>query len=59
MELIPLAEHVIKLTAVCMSCFGEGSYTKRISDEKEVCSLVKIILVKPWQLGLTTVPYVT
>ena len=36
LELVPLAEHVIKLTAVCMLCFGEGSYTKRISNEKEV-----------------------
>jgi thymidine kinase len=35
-DLIPLAEHVIKLTAVCMSCFGEASYTKRISQDKEV-----------------------
>ena len=24
MELIPLAEHVVKLNAVCMVCFGEG-----------------------------------
>lgn len=36
LNLVPLAEHVIKLTAVCMICFGEGSYTKRISDDKEV-----------------------
>jgi len=36
LELVPLAEHVIKLTAVCMNCFGEGSYTKRISADKEV-----------------------
>ena len=36
LELVPLAEHVIKLNAVCMSCFGEGSYTKRISADKEV-----------------------
>ena len=36
LDLVPLAEHVIKLTAVCMICFGEGSYTKRISDDKEV-----------------------
>lgn len=36
LELVPLAESVIKLTAVCMNCFGEGSYTKRISADKEV-----------------------
>jgi thymidine kinase len=36
LELVPLAEHVVKLTAVCMNCFGEGSYTKRISADKEV-----------------------
>ena len=27
-DLVPLAEHVVKLTAVCMCCFGEASYTK-------------------------------
>lgn len=36
LDLVPLAEHVVKLTAVCMSCFGEGSYTKRISSDQEV-----------------------
>ena len=36
LELIPLAEHIVKLNAVCMVCFGEGSYTKRISADKEV-----------------------
>jgi thymidine kinase len=36
LKLVPLAEHVIKLSAVCMICFGEGSYTKRISNDKEV-----------------------
>jgi len=34
LDLIPLAEHISKLTAVCMLCFGEGSFTKRISDDK-------------------------
>jgi thymidine kinase len=38
MGLIPLAEHVVKLNAVCMSCFEEGSYSKRISDDQEVFS---------------------
>ena len=36
LELVPLAEHVTKLTAVCMICFEEGSYTKRITEDKEV-----------------------
>ncbi len=35
-QLIPKAETVTKLTAVCMDCFSEASFTKRISDEKEV-----------------------
>uniref|UniRef100_T1J2J9 Thymidine kinase, cytosolic n=1 Tax=Strigamia maritima TaxID=126957 RepID=T1J2J9_STRMM len=29
LNLVPLAESVIKLTAVCMKCFAEASYTKR------------------------------
>ena len=36
LELVPLAEHVIKLNAVCMICFQDGSYTKRITEDKEV-----------------------
>ena len=36
LELVPLAEYVVKLHAVCMNCFGEGSYSKRICQEKEV-----------------------
>ena len=39
LELVPLAEHVIKLTAVCMICFDDGSYTKRISNDKEVSNV--------------------
>ncbi|XP_048871503.1 thymidine kinase, cytosolic [Brienomyrus brachyistius] len=34
--LIPLAESVVKLNAVCMQCFKEAAYTKRLGDEKEV-----------------------
>ena len=36
LELIPLSEHVVKLNAVCMTCFGDGSFTKRISADTEV-----------------------
>lgn len=36
LQLIPLAESVIKLTAVCMNCFEEASFTKRIGQEKEL-----------------------
>ena len=40
LELVPLAEHVIKLTAVCMVCFEDGSYTKRITEDKEVINIL-------------------
>ncbi|KAJ8037266.1 Thymidine kinase, cytosolic [Holothuria leucospilota] len=33
LNLVPLAENVIKLNAVCMTCFGEASYTKRLGHE--------------------------
>ena len=36
LELVPLAEEVIKLTAVCMICFEDGSFTKRMTEDKEV-----------------------
>ncbi|XP_012891518.1 PREDICTED: thymidine kinase, cytosolic isoform X2 [Dipodomys ordii] len=36
LNLVPLAESVVKLTAVCMECFREASYTKRLGLEKEV-----------------------
>lgn len=36
LQLIPLAESVIKLSAICMSCFQNASFTKRISAEKAV-----------------------
>ncbi|XP_030594221.1 thymidine kinase, cytosolic [Archocentrus centrarchus] len=36
LNLIPLAESVVKLHAVCMQCFKEAAYTKRIGAEKEV-----------------------
>lgn len=36
LNLVPLAECVVKLNAVCMQCFKEAAYTKRIGAEKEV-----------------------
>nr|XP_048307825.1 thymidine kinase, cytosolic isoform X1 [Myodes glareolus] len=38
LNLVPLAESVVKLTAVCMECFREAAYTKRLGMEKEVSS---------------------
>lgn len=36
LSLVPLAESVVKLHAVCMQCYKEAAYTKRIGAEKEV-----------------------
>ena len=36
LQLVPLAESVIKLTAVCMFCYEEASFTKRIGRETEL-----------------------
>ncbi|NXS24149.1 KITH protein, partial [Mystacornis crossleyi] len=36
LNLVPLAESVVKLNAVCMECFCEASYTKRLGAEREV-----------------------
>lgn len=36
LELVPLAEHVTKLNAVCMRCFRDASFTKRLGSETEV-----------------------
>ncbi|KAK2169890.1 hypothetical protein LSH36_6g10003 [Paralvinella palmiformis] len=33
LNLVPLAESVVKLTAVCMQCYGEASFTKRKGTE--------------------------
>ncbi|XP_045144754.1 thymidine kinase, cytosolic-like [Echinops telfairi] len=35
LNLVPLAESMVKLTAVCMECFREAAYTKRLGAEKE------------------------
>ncbi|KAJ8367535.1 hypothetical protein AAFF_G00315080 [Aldrovandia affinis] len=36
LTLVPLAESVVKLNAVCMQCFREAAYTKRLGAETEV-----------------------
>ncbi len=36
LELIPMAEEVQKLTAICQICHKEAHFTRRISDEKDV-----------------------
>lgn len=35
-ELIPMAESVVKLTAVCMMCHGSASFTRRLGSETQV-----------------------
>ncbi len=36
LEVIPLAENVIKLTAVCSDCHKSASFTKRLSAETNI-----------------------
>ena len=36
LQLIPLSESVTKLSAVCVKCFRDASFTKRLGDEKEI-----------------------
>ncbi|XP_036391492.1 thymidine kinase, cytosolic [Megalops cyprinoides] len=36
LSLVPLAESVVKLNAVCMQCYKEAAYTKRLGEETEV-----------------------
>lgn len=36
LELVPLAENVIKLTAVCSACHKSASSTKRLSAEIDI-----------------------
>ncbi|XP_041362978.1 thymidine kinase, cytosolic-like isoform X2 [Gigantopelta aegis] len=36
LNLVPVAEHVTKLTAVCMTCYSEASFTKRKGSETKV-----------------------
>ena len=36
LNLVPMAESVIKLKAVCMICFNDAAFTKRLGSEQEV-----------------------
>lgn len=36
LNLVPLAEHIVKLTAVCMNCYNDASFTKRKGFETQV-----------------------
>ncbi|PRD32150.1 UNVERIFIED_CONTAM: Thymidine kinase, cytosolic [Trichonephila clavipes] len=36
LHLVPLAESVLKLTSVCMICYEDASYTKRIGNETQL-----------------------
>ncbi|NXY00197.1 KITH protein, partial [Centropus bengalensis] len=36
LNLVPLAESVVKLNAVCMECYRDASYTKRLGAEREI-----------------------
>ncbi|XP_075895181.1 thymidine kinase, cytosolic-like [Nelusetta ayraudi] len=36
LSLVPLAESVVKLSAICMLCYMEAAYTKRTGNEKEL-----------------------
>jgi len=36
LQLVPLAESVVKLTAVCMRCYQDASYTQRTTSETAV-----------------------
>ena len=42
LNLVPIAEHVTKLTAVCMNCYSEASFTKRKGSEKKVCVCIRV-----------------
>lgn len=39
---MPLAESVVKLNAVCMQCYKEAAYTKRLGAEKEVYTVYTV-----------------
>ena len=40
LNLVPLAENVIKLSAVCMTCNSDGHFTKRMTKETSVSNFL-------------------
>lgn len=48
LNLIPLAENVVKLNAVCMICFREASFTKRIGNEMKASNVTIQSSVLRW-----------
>ena len=36
LNLVPLAESVVKLKAVCMVCYNDAAFTRRLGTETEV-----------------------
>ncbi|CAF0835478.1 unnamed protein product [Brachionus calyciflorus] len=36
LDLVPLAESIVKLTAVCMYCYNEAAFTKRKGNETQI-----------------------
>ena len=51
LNLVPLAENVIKLSAVCMTCNSDGHFTKRMTTDTSVSDhppfpLLKLSTVK-------------
>lgn len=45
LRLIPLAESVVKLKAVCMACFNDASFTKRTTLDQEVSAFTIVSLI--------------
>uniref|UniRef100_F7EBQ4 Thymidine kinase n=1 Tax=Monodelphis domestica TaxID=13616 RepID=F7EBQ4_MONDO len=47
LNLMPLTESMVKLIAVCMECFREAAYTKRLGMEKESRVQISILHCLP------------
>jgi len=46
-ELLPLAESVKKLSAVCLDCGEKASFTKRVTNDKEIELIGHLDIYKP------------
>ena len=55
LNLIPLAENVVKLSAVCMNCFRDASFSRRLTAETKVKHFV---LTYPQTKPITTIAQV-